>query len=127
MQERGQLSAPAWVGVALLGGVGSIARFLLHGAFSARCPSSFPFGTLVVNTSGALIVGVLAGVALSGEALVLAGSAAIGSYTTFSTWMLETHRLRGDGQQLMGALNVLVSIVVGLAAVLLGRALGTAL
>lgn len=121
------MSAPAWIGVAILGSLGSIARFLLDGAVSARSSSSFPFGTLAVNASGALVLGLLTGLALSGEALLLAGSATVGSYTTFSTWMLETHRLGEDGQVLQGALNVLVSIVVGFGAALLGRSIGGAL
>lgn len=121
------MSALAWVAVAILGSAGSIARFLLDGAVSSRSSSSFPLGTLAVNASGALILGLLTGLALSGEALLLAGSATIGSYTTFSTWMLETHRLGEDGRLLGGALNVLVSVVVGLGAALLGRSLGGAL
>jgi CrcB protein len=80
-----------------------------------------------VNVSGALVLGLLTGVALSGEASVLAGSATVGSYTTFSTWMLETHRLGEDGQLLAGALNVIASIAAGLAAAILGRAIGGAL
>jgi fluoride exporter len=59
--------------------------------------------------------------------LLLTGSAAIGSYTTFSTWMLETHRLGENGQLLLGALNVLISVLVGLGAALLGRSIGAAL
>jgi fluoride exporter len=121
------MSAPAWIGVAILGSLGSLARFLLDGAVSSRSSSSFPLGTLAVNASGALVLGLLTGMALSGEALLLVGSAAIGSYTTFSTWMLETHRLGEDGQLLAGALNVLVSVVVGVAAAALGRSIGVAL
>jgi fluoride exporter len=121
------MSAPAWIGVAILGGLGSLTRFLLDGAVSSRSSSSFPLGTLAVNASGALVLGLLTGMALSGEALLLVGSAAIGSYTTFSTWMLETHRLGEDGQLLAGALNVLVSVVVGVAAAALGRSIGVAL
>jgi len=121
------MSAPAWIGVAILGSLGSLARFLLDGAVSSRGSSSFPLGTLAVNASGALVLGLLTGMALSGEALLLVGSAAIGSYTTFSTWMLETHRLGEDGQLLAGALNVLVSVVVGVAAAELGRSIGVAL
>ncbi len=121
------MNTVAWIGVAILGSLGSLARFLLDGAISARSQSSFPFGTLAVNASGALVLGLLTGLALSGEALVLAGSATIGSYTTFSTWMFETHRLGEDGQLLGGALNVLVSILAGLAAAALGRTIGTAL
>jgi CrcB protein len=118
------MSAEAWIGVALLGGIGSIARFLLDRAVSSRGSSSFPFGTLAVNVSGALALGLLNGFALSGVALVLAGTATIGSYTTFSTWMLETHRLGEDGQLQGAALNVIVSVIVGLGAAVLGRWLG---
>ena len=121
------MSAPAWIAVAFLGGAGSIARFLLDRAVSTRSSASFPLGTLAVNASGALLLGLLTGLALAGEALLLAGSATIGSYTTFSTWMLETHRLGEDGQHVAGALNVLISLVVGLGAALLGRSIGGAL
>lgn len=116
-----------WVAVALLGGVGALARFLLDRAVSARGASTFPRGTLAVNASGALVLGALAGAAVPSDALLLAGTATIGSYTTFSTWMLETHRLGEDGEPAIGALNVLVSVLVGLAAVALGRLLGEAL
>jgi fluoride exporter len=121
------VSAEAWIGVALLGSVGSIARFLLDGAVSSRGSSGFPFGTLAVNASGALALGLLTGFALSSEVLVLAGSATIGSYTTFSTWMLETHRLGEDGQAHGAALNVIVSVIVGFGAAVLGKWLGGAL
>lgn len=121
------MSAGAWIGVAVLGSIGSLARFLLDGAVSARSSLSFPLGTLIVNASGAFILGLLTGLALSGEALTLAGSATIGSYTTFSTWMLETQRLGEDGQMLAGALNVLISVLIGLGAAILGRSLGRAL
>jgi fluoride exporter len=46
-----------------------------------------------VNLTGAAILGVLTGLALPPTAVLLAGTAAVGSYTTFSTWMLEAHRL----------------------------------
>jgi fluoride exporter len=118
------VSAWAWLGVALLGGVGANARFLVHTVVSARVGSGFPFGTLVVNASGSLLLGVLAGVSLSGDALVLAGGATLGSYTTFSTWMLETELLASSGRRKAALLNVLVSVALGVGAVALGRAVG---
>lgn len=121
------MSAPAWIAVAALGSVGSLARFLLDRYVSDRSTGDFPFGTLAVNASGALLLGLLSGAALSGTALTLAGSATIGSYTTFSTWMLETHRLGEDGRVPAAAANVLVSASVGIGAALIGRAIGTAL
>jgi fluoride exporter len=119
------VSAWAWFGVAVLGGVGANARFLVHTIVSARVASGFPFPTLVVNASGSLLLGLLAGVALSGDALVLAGTATLGSYTTFSTWMLETELLAGNGRRWAALLNVLVSLALGLGAVALGRVVGS--
>lgn len=121
------MSGLEWGGVTLLGSAGALARFLVDRAISSRSSSGFPSGTLVVNASGALLLGGLSGAAVSGSALVLAGAATIGSYTTFSTWMLETHRLGEDGETVAGAGNLVVSIVVGLSAVALGRLLGQAL
>ncbi|MFI4990540.1 MAG: fluoride efflux transporter CrcB [Solirubrobacterales bacterium] len=118
------MSVWAWLGVALLGGVGANARFLVHTVVSARVDGGLPVATLVVNAGGSLLLGLLAGVSLSGDALVLAGSATLGSYTTFSTWMLETELLAADGRRGAALLNALVSVALGVGAVALGRAVG---
>ena len=118
------MSPLAWAGVAVLGGAGALLRFLLDGAVASRAGRDFPFGTLAVNASGALLLGLLAGVSLSGDALVLAGGATLGSFTTFSTWMLETQRLVEDGEAPNAASNLVVSVAVGLGAVALGRLIG---
>lgn len=115
------MSAWTWLGVAVLGGVGANARFLVHTLMSARVGSELPIGTLVVNASGSLLLGLLAGASLSGDALVLAGTATLGSYTTFSTWMLETHLLAANGRRGVAALNVVVSLGLGIGAVAFGR------
>jgi CrcB protein len=121
------MSALTWIGVAILGAVGALARFLLDGAVSTRASSPAPLGTLAVNLTGSLALGLLAGLAVSGDALVLAGSATIGSYTTFSTWMLETHRLGEDGRFRLGVANVAISLLAGFGAVFVGRLIGEAL
>ncbi len=121
------MSVWAWIGVALLGGCGAIARFLLDGAIGQRVRSDFPAGTFAINVSGALLLGLLAGIALSGTALVLAGTATLGSYTTFSTWMLESHRLTEDADVRGAALNVALSVLVGIGAAALGHAIGAQL
>jgi CrcB protein len=118
------MSLAAWLAVAALGGAGSLARFLLDGWISARSARGLPLGTLAVNASGSLLLGLVAGIALHGEGLVLLGTATIGSYTTFSTWMFETHRLSEDGALWDVAGNVLLSVALGLSAVALGRAIG---
>ena len=113
-----------WLGVGVLGGLGALARVLLDAAVSSRAAGRFPLGTLVVNVSGAALLGVLVGISLSGDAYLLAGTAVLGSYTTFSTWMLESHRLAEDGEARILAANVLLSLLLGLAAVAAGRLIG---
>lgn len=116
-----------WTGVALLGGVGALCRFLVDRAVSARHTRGFPFGTLVVNLSGALLLGFLGGLVLSPHVALLAGTAFVGSYTTFSTWMLETQRLGEERQVWPAVANIVVSTVLGLAAAGFGLWLGTRL
>ncbi len=118
------MSDGLWVGVALIGGLGAVARFTLDGLVSQWFGRSLPFGTFVINVSGAFVLGLLVGLTLPAEQYTLEGTAAIGSYTTFSTWMLETHRLGEDGQIWPGVANMVVSVVVGVSAAALGRVIG---
>jgi CrcB protein len=110
-----------WLGVVLAGGVGAVLRFLVDRAVARRAARSFPFGTLVVNISGAALLGLLGGLALSRHTALLAGTAFVGSYTTFSTWMLETQRLSEERQVRNAVVNIVVSIVLGIGASLFGQ------
>jgi CrcB protein len=110
-----------WAGVVVLGGVGAVLRFMVDRAVARRVARSFPVGTLTVNISGAALLGVLSGLAVPREAALLAGTALIGSYTTFSTWMLETQRLGEERQIRPAVANIVVSVVLGLAAAALGQ------
>ena len=116
------MSILLWTAVVLIGGAGSVLRFLADGAVQGG--RDYPFGTLAVNVSGAVILGMIAGLALGHDAALLAGTAAVGSYTTFSTWMLESQRLTEERQLGKAALNVAVSLAAGVAAVALGQLLG---
>ena len=119
------VSTWVWIGVALLGGGGALARFALDGTVGSRLArGGFPLGTLAVNTSGALLLGLLTGAALTGDALVLAGTATLGSYTTFSTWMLESQRLAEDAEGGGALLNIALSLAAGVGAAALGHAIG---
>ena len=100
-----------WVGVVLFGGVGAVLRFLLDRSISGRLGRLFPYGTLVVNVSGAAALGMISGLALGDTEALLAGTATIGAYTTFSTWMFETQRLAEDRQVLALGGNIVVSLV----------------
>jgi fluoride exporter len=118
------MSLGVWAAVAGAGGAGAIARFLLDEAIGRRADRPFPFGTLVINLTGSFVLGLLSGLALTGDALLIAGTATIGSYTTFSTWMLESERLVEEGDVRPAALNLFGSLVAGVAAAALGRAIG---
>lgn len=118
------MSPLLWLGVAALGGLGAIGRFLLDVAVASRVNGDFPFGTLAVNLSGTFALGLLLGASLEGDAFLLVGTATLGSYTTFSTWMLETHRLGEDNELGLALANIALSATVGLAAAALGRAIG---
>ena len=121
------MTVVVWVGVMLLGGVGAVCRFLLDRTVSKRVSRPFPFGTLAVNLTGAMLLGFFAGLALSPHVALLAGTAFVGSYTTFSTWMLETQRLSEERQVVSAFANIAVSVVLGLTAAWLGQSIGAAL
>src|SRR5271154_68274 len=105
-----------WLGVVLAGGAGAVLRFLVGRAVARRAARSLPFagmpfGTLVVNISGAALLGLLGSLALSRYAALLAGTAFVGSSPTCSTWMLETQRLSEVRQVRNAVANIVVSIV----------------
>lgn len=121
------MNATVWAGVFALGGVGATLRFLIDGAIAARLGCRFPFGTLAVNVSGAVLLGAITGLALDRDVAFLAGTATVGSYTTFSTWMFETERLGEDTQVPSAAANVAISLVLGVGAAAMGRLAGAQL
>ena len=113
-----------WAGVLIVGGLGSVARFVVDRAVARRTRATLPFGTLAVNVSGAFLLGLLTGVAPGTTVALLAGTAFLGAYTTFSTWMLETDRL-AEERQIRGAVaNIALSVVLGLSAAGFGLWLG---
>jgi CrcB protein len=121
------LSPAGWVAVGLLGGAAAAARYLIDSAFAARVDHPFPLGVLAINLAGTLALGLVAGAALEGEALVIVAGGCIGSFTTFSTWMLDSHRLADAGHAHLVWLNLGLSLVAGFAAIVAGHWLGTIL
>jgi CrcB protein len=119
--------ALTWTAVALLGAAGAWARFSLGAAVAARWPSEFPFGTLTVNLTGGFLLGLLVGLSVTGDALLVLGTGLLGAYTTYSTWMVEAQRLGEDGAFALMGLYLLGSMVAGLAATGAGWLLGGAL
>jgi CrcB protein len=117
----------SWLGVALLGAVGALARFHLDAFVQRRTTVDFPAGTLTVNVAGSFLLGLLTGLSLASDTMLVLGTGLLGSFTTFSTWMLETHRLAEEGESRAAFANIAVSLGAGLAAAAAGWAIGAAL
>jgi fluoride exporter len=116
----------------LLGGAaGGIGRYAVSGFVGRRVGETFPWGTLVVNGSGALGLGVLAawiGAAGGGDAVWIAAAVGVfGSYTTVSSFSLQTLALARDGEWLPAAFNILGSLALCLGAAFVGYLAGGAL
>src|SRR5260221_550964 len=110
-----------------VGGVlGALARVGLAEA-APHGPGGWPGATFAVNMAGALALGLVAGAALEGQVLVIVAGGGIGSFTTFSTWILDSHRLADAGHTHLVWLNLGLSLLAGFAAVALGHWLGGAL
>lgn len=111
------------------GCVGAILRYLVAGAVHALAQTpSFPIGTMTVNITGCLLIGVGGGLIESRQffspewrAFLFIGI--LGSFTTFSTFGLETFNLAKQGQWLASLGNVGISLLLGLAAVVAGHML----
>lgn len=118
--------------VGLGGFCGAIARYLVDGWVSERTGGALPWGTLVINISGSLALGLLFAMTVERSTLTAEVRAPLmigflGAYTTFSTLMLESWRMIEDGAMLAGIANLAGSTLIGVAAVLAGLTLGRSL
>jgi CrcB protein len=117
----------AWLLVA--GATGSVLRYLVDRSVQSRRDSDFPLGILVVNLSGALALGFLVGTGLhlgiSATWLTVVGTGLIGAYTTFSTLAFDTVRLSEADHRGTAAVNLALSVALGIGAAAAGLALGS--
>lgn len=117
-----------WWAVCLGAAVGAPLRYLVDRAVQQRVGSVLPWGTLVVNVTGSLLLGVVVGVAGQqpepGVLVAGLGIGLCGAFTTWSALAYETVRLAENGEVVSGALSVLVSIMAGVVAVATGLGLG---
>ena len=111
------------------GSIGAVLRYGASLGVVALMGRGFPYGTLFVNVSGSLLIGLLSVVLLERfnigpewRAAVLVG--VLGSFTTFSTFSLETMNLLEQGELIAALANVFLSVSVCLLAVWLGVVLG---
>jgi fluoride exporter len=111
--------------VGLGGGVGSIARFLCQRGAYAFYPHAFPFGTLIVNFTGCLLIGMLLGLTERGaivreEWRLLLVIGFCGGFTTFSAFAAENIQLLKDGKLLYFLIYTIASVVLGILATFVG-------
>lgn len=105
--------------------IGAPARYFVQSHVQEAAGTLFPIGTLVVNASGCLVIGLLAGVSeeygvLTRDQRMFLFIGVLGSYTTFSSFGLDSVQLLREGQALQAWMNVTASITLGLAAVWAG-------
>ena len=114
--------------VALAGGLGAVARFVVDGLVRTRASAAFPVGTVIVNVSGSFTLGLVSGLVLAHAApdglRLVVGTGFLGGYTTFSTASFETVRLveqrRVDLALLNAAGTLLGTVCVAAAGLWLG-------
>ncbi len=110
------------------GAIGSIGRVLMSNFVTRFAGEKFPFGTIAVNVTGAILMGVLAGYGESEPGKLLFSQSArtflmiglLGGYTTFSSFSLQTFLLIEQGNMTGAFLNVLLSVLLCLAGIWVG-------
>jgi CrcB protein len=117
-----------WMMAAMGGALGSVARVIVSTAVANWTGEEFPFGTIAVNVSGALVMGMIAGFGQSEPGKLLLSEPArtflmigvLGGYTTFSSFSLQTFLLLEQGNILGASLNVLLSVLLCIVGIWLG-------
>lgn len=107
---------------------GALSRYYLTILFAKWLGTSFPYGTFVVNITGALLMGLFTTVAverhsIAPELSLLVATGFLGSYTTFSTYALDTSRLLGQGSYGYGLFYWIGSAMLGLVGLEIGSAI----
>lgn len=105
------------------GAIGTVLRFSVDSTVMRALGRPFPLGTMTVNLTAALSMGLVVGLIASGRAQTIAGAGLLGGYSTFSTWMLETERLYADRQTGWAVVNLVVSVAGGVLGIVAGRSI----
>lgn len=116
------MSPLVFAALAIAGGIGATARFVIDGLLRVRVKTVFPWATFVINVTGSMALGFLTALTSGGFfthswSLIL-GAGFLGGYTTFSTASYETVRLLGEHRylaSLLSAFGTLLSCVAGAA------------
>lgn len=119
-----------FLGLALAGGAGAVARFALDSVIRSRVRSVLPVGTIVINLSGSLALGLVAGLVtahvLPDAVRVVAGTGFLGGYTTFSAASVEAVGLVRAGRRAAALISGPIVLLAGVALATLGLVVGAA-
>jgi CrcB protein len=122
----------AWVAVALGGAIGSVGRFWLTGVMTALTGPRFPWGTLLINVLGSLVIGLVAGITLTParvgmhpDVRIFLMTGICGGFTTFSAFSLQTLELLQTGDSVPALGYAIGSVVLCVAATYAGWALAS--
>src|SRR5262249_21774892 len=115
--------------MAVAGVAGTLGRYWLSGVVQRVCGESFPWGTLAVNVLGCLLFGFFWTLAeermlISPQMRIVVLIGFMGAFTTFSTFAFETAQMLSDAEWLRALANIAVENLIGIAAVILGFAIG---
>lgn len=115
------------IAILLAGALGAIARFVVDGSIKRWRSTTFPWATVVINVTGSLVLGMLAGLVISHGAptglQAVVGTGFCGGYTTFSTASVETIRLAQQRDGMLAMANAVGSVVASVTACAAGLAL----
>ena len=119
----------AFICVVVGSALGGTARYFVSGVVARRLGETFPWGTMIVNVTGAFLIGILGALATHGSSLFAASNpwlfavtGFLGCYTTVSSFSLQTLALARDGEAALAVGNVVFSVLLCLGAVAAGFA-----
>jgi CrcB protein len=121
---------PQIIAVAIGAAIGGVLRFVIGNVFLQRMGPGFPYGTLFINVSGSLLIGIVAELAatrafgMSPLVRVFAATGVLGGYTTFSTFALDAVTLGGEGAPIVGLGYAGASVFLGFFACYVGTVIG---
>ena len=105
--------------LAIAGALGSLSRYALGGLIQRITGTNFPYGTLLINVLGCLIIGFIMQVALTSDLIppnirIIITIGFLGAFTTFSTFSYETVKFLEDGALIAAVMNVMSNVGLGL-------------
>lgn len=114
----------SYILVGIGGAFGSLTRYSLGKLISKKTNNKFPFGTFVINITGAFLLGVVSSILANTNWYLLLAEGFLGAYTTFSTFMYEGFNLFKNNERLNAFTYICTSLILGVLSFMLGSKIG---